>query len=149
MDEVFSGDNFMSLIAFTKGATGLKASNRLATRLDYLVWYAKDADNIKYRQLFTLRNTEIDPSFGWIENQNGERRRLTSEEKSGSVPIQCNVRVFQDVALTKPGPGAKYVIEYQGQQFDPGKRWWGTTKESLQRVIKANKVTDVTQKLSY
>lgn len=143
MDEVFGGDNFMSLIAFTKGATGLKASNRLATRLDYLVWYAKDANNIKYRQLFTLRNTEIDPSFGWIENQNGERRRLSSEEKSGSVLIPPNVRVFQDVALTKPGPGAKYVIEYQGQQFDPGKRWWGTTKESLRRVIKANKVIKV------
>ncbi|BAZ71323.1 DNA methylase (plasmid) [Fischerella sp. NIES-4106] len=140
MDEIFGSDNFISLIAFTKGATGLEATNRLAARLDYLIWYAKDVNNIKYRQLFTLRDTGIDRSFGWVEYQNGERRRLTSEEKSGLTELPPDVRVFQDVALTKPGPGAKYVIEYQGRQFDPGNRWWGTTKDSLQRVINANRV---------
>jgi adenine-specific DNA-methyltransferase len=40
MDEVFGEDNFVSLIAFTKGATGLGASDRLPARLDYIVWYS-------------------------------------------------------------------------------------------------------------
>src|SRR5258707_14583153 len=35
MDEVFGEDNFVSLIAFTKGATGLGSSDRLPALLDY------------------------------------------------------------------------------------------------------------------
>ncbi len=41
MDEVFGEDNFISLIAFTKGATGLGSSDRLPARLDYIVWYSR------------------------------------------------------------------------------------------------------------
>src|SRR6202453_4213510 len=41
IDEVFGEDNFISLIAFTKGATGLGSSDRLPAGRDYIVWYSR------------------------------------------------------------------------------------------------------------
>ncbi|HYR12381.1 MAG TPA: DNA methyltransferase, partial [Longimicrobium sp.] len=63
MDEVFGADNFVALIAFTKGATGLGASDRLPARLDYILWYSRTSGEQKFRQLYTVRSDGIDPSF--------------------------------------------------------------------------------------
>jgi len=51
-----------------------------------------------------------------------------------------NIRYGQDVSLTKPGPGAKYSVAFEGRSFDSGKRWWGTTKEQLQRALKTDRI---------
>jgi adenine-specific DNA-methyltransferase len=50
MDEVFGDDNFISLITVQKMA-GL-ASQHLKGACDYVVWFAKNKERAKYRQLF-------------------------------------------------------------------------------------------------
>ena len=46
------------------------------------------------------------------------------------------MRFGQDVSLTKPGPGAKYDVEYMGRHFNSGKRmvgyYKGTTRARLE-----------------
>ena len=44
------------------------------------------------------------------------------------------------VLMTKPGPGAKFTVEYKGQKYESGKRWWGTTPEGMQNVIKSGRI---------
>ena len=137
MDEVFGEDSHVAMIAFTKGATGLSASGRMPARLDYILWYGKEAGTpVKYRQLYTLKSSGQDSNFPWVILPNGERTRCS--QYGGDLPD--NVRFGQDVSLTKPGPGAKYEIEYVGRQFDSGKRWWGTTKEQLERALKSDRI---------
>jgi adenine-specific DNA-methyltransferase len=63
LDEVFGGNNSVATIAFTKGATGLGASDRLPARLDYILWYSRSPGNHKFRPLFELRSSGIDPNF--------------------------------------------------------------------------------------
>ncbi|MGY4727146.1 site-specific DNA-methyltransferase [Burkholderia pyrrocinia] len=140
MDEVFGEDNFVSLIAFTKGATGLGASDRLPARLDYIIWYSKTPEQQKFRQLYAVRSDEIDPNFNWIQFPDGQFRRMTVEERNGVSPLPEGVRRFGDVSLTKPGPGRKFTIEFRGKKFDSGKRWWGMTEESLARALKTGRV---------
>ena len=140
MDEVFGEDNFVSLIAFTKGATGLGSSDRLPARLDYILWYSRKPENHKFRQLYTLRNGGIDPNFNWLQLPDGQIRRLNPQEKSGEHSLPLNARLFGDVSLTKPRPGRKFEIEFKGQVFDSGKRWWGMTRESLDRALKTRRV---------
>ncbi len=137
MDEVFGEDGHVAMIAFTKGATGLSASGRMPARLDYILWYGKDAGTpIKYRQLYTLKSSGQDSNFPWVILPTGERTRCS--QYGSDLPV--NVRFGQDVSLTKPGPGAKYEIEYVGRKFDSGKRWWGTTKEQLERALKSDRI---------
>lgn len=140
MDETFGNENFICLIAFTKGATGLSASGRLTTRLDYLIQYSKNSEKNKYKDLFILRSSSVDPSFNWVLHENGCRERLTKEQRLGGEEIPAGARVFQDVSLTKPGPGRKFTISFNGSNFDSGKRWWGMPYESLARVLKTGRV---------
>jgi adenine-specific DNA-methyltransferase len=137
MDEVFGEDSHVAMIAFTKGATGLSASGRMPARLDYILWYGKgNGELIKYRQLYTLKNAETDDNFPWAILQSGERFRI----KEGQAELPSGTRFGQDVSLTKPGPGAKYEVDFVGRTFESGKRWWGTTKPQLQRALKTGRI---------
>lgn len=137
MDEVFGEDAQVTMIAFTKGATGLSASGRMPARLDYILWYGKgDGQAIKYRQLYTLKNASADENFPWVITPSGERYRM----KPGQSDFPIGSRFGQDVSLSKPGPGAKFTVDFFGRQFDSGKRWWGTTKGQLERALKSDRI---------
>jgi adenine-specific DNA-methyltransferase len=140
LDEIFGEDNFVSLIAFTKGATGLGSSDRLPARLDYILWYSRKPGGHKFRQLYTLRAHELDPNFNWVQLPDGRFRRITPKQRAGEESLPDGARLFGDVSLTKPGPGRKFEITFKGQVFDSGKRWWGMTPESLERALKTGRV---------
>ncbi|WP_045566964.1 site-specific DNA-methyltransferase [Burkholderia ubonensis] len=144
MDEIFGDENFISQIAFTKGAAGLGASGRVAARLDYLIWYGR-SNKTKYRPLYEIKDAESDQNFAWIEQPDGALIRRSQAEKGSSN----GVRYAQDVSLTKPGPGAKYEIEFQGKRFDSGARWWGTPKVQLERAIKSGRIIRIGNSLRH
>ncbi|MCL4759447.1 MAG: hypothetical protein KJZ96_14005 [Rhodocyclaceae bacterium] len=137
MDEVFGEDGHVAMIAFTKGATGLSASGRMPARLDYILWYGKnDGEAIKYRQLYSLKSSVADENFPWVILPTGERYRVKADETA----FPEGTRFGQDVSLTKPGPGAKYEVDFAGRTFDSGKRWWGTTKPQLERALRTGRI---------
>ena len=144
LDEVFGEENFLSQIAFTKGATGLGATGRVAARLDYILWYGRTATT-KYRPLFEIKDAENDPNFGWVERADG---MLLRRSQANSLASE-RVRYAQDVSLTKPGPGAKYEVEFQGRRFDSGARWWGTPKAQLERAIKSGRIIRIGNSLRH
>jgi len=140
MDEVLGSDNFLSIVAFTKTAGGLESTTRIPARLDYLLWYARNAELVRYVPLYEKRPDDISAGFNQIELDDGSRRSLSAEEKSGAQPLPTGARLFRLDSLTKPGPGAKYTIEVNGKEYDSGRRWWGTPKESLLRLIVVGRV---------
>jgi adenine-specific DNA-methyltransferase len=89
MDEVFGSDNFCSLITFVKTAALL--GDRLSNNHDYIVWYAKNIQEVKYRQLYVPKQerTELG-TFSWIELPDGSSRKkkkvvLTRESGDSKV----------------------------------------------------------------
>ena len=85
LDEVFGADNFVNLITFkkTSGAGSPSGGTEvLAAVSDYLLWYAKDRSEVKYRPLF--REKEIggaaSSAYTYVEETNGTRRRATDDE---------------------------------------------------------------------
>ncbi len=84
MDEVFGSGNFSGLV-FVKKTGGL-GSGGLKSVADYLVWYAKDIEQIKYRPLFKRKELGIGESTGerydQLESPDGsEQRPMTKEER--------------------------------------------------------------------
>ena len=144
MDEVFGDSSFIALIPFTKGAAGLSAANQINARLDYILWYAKHPSDLKFRPLFEKKDQDLG---SWIELPDTTRRRLTREERAGDEALPSDAKLLDDVDLTKPGPGAKYEVEFEGKVFVSGKRWWGTPKESMHRLIRSGKVMHVGKRL--
>jgi len=135
MDEVFGADNFMSIITFAKSGGGLESTSRIAARVDYIVWYAKNKPEAKYQPLYEKRHDALDSGFDMVEFPDGTRRRVTKKEKDEDVQFPDDSKFFMSVTFSKPGPGSKYEIEHGGKVFDSGRRWWGIPKESLKKVI--------------
>ncbi len=135
LDEVFGADNKVGVISFVK-TSGLAVADGLTSAVDYILWYAKDRPNLKARTLFQPRQLDAASSsqYSWIELPNGTRRKLTAEEQRNEAIIPDGARRYRFDNLTKPGPGSKYVFEFEGKKFEPGRRWWGTTPQGMQSL---------------
>ncbi|OWK41027.1 DNA methyltransferase [Fimbriiglobus ruber] len=85
LDEVFGKDNEISLIPFKKtSAVGSFAggTNVLPGTCDYLIWYCKNKQYAKYRQLFIDKDLEGagGEAYKSVEMPDGTRRTAMAEE---------------------------------------------------------------------
>ena len=141
MDEVFGSSNFCSLIPFKK--TGGQSSSALPAVVDYLVWYAKSKENLKYRQLFLEKvpGQEGATNYTWIELNDGTRRPLTNEEqRTWLLPQKC--RVFQAYPMFSEGPSASdRPFVWNGDTYKPSANsHWKTTAPGLQQLADLNRL---------
>jgi len=139
LDEVFGSDNMINLIVFSKTATGLQASKNLSTRLDYLLWYAKEKDKFEMNKIFEDKDP-IKAGYDFVELSDGSIRKISNDEKSNISNLPKGSRLFTSASITKPGPGSKFDFEYKGKVYNSGNRWWGTTEEGLRNVGNINRL---------
>lgn len=91
MDEVFGSDNFINQIGFRTAMT--KPTDRLNNIFDYILWYAKEEKELKFRPLFI-------------------KREYTDEnEIVGTQQIEASV------------PQAIYSFKYKGKTYNPINGW--------------------------
>jgi len=147
LDETFGAENFISLITFrkTSGATG----DFLAGTTDYLLWYAKDRAQAKYRPLFRTKQVGFDDGAAYRNVEiDGERRVMTAKERADAGRLPPSARVFRYDNLTSQsagrakGEGASswFPIEVDGRVFTPGNSRWKTNEEGMQRLVTAGRV---------
>jgi adenine-specific DNA-methyltransferase len=155
MDEVFGAENFVSQITFLKTSSAGSPSGGtrvLATTADFLLWYARDRDHVKYHQLYTPKETggEGSEQYTWLE-VNGVRRRMTSDERMGRVAIPEGARVFRPDNLTSQSgvDKTRFEVEFEGSTFRPGTSVWKTHAEGMERLEQAERLILVGNTLSY
>jgi adenine-specific DNA-methyltransferase len=140
LDEVFGSENFMSLITVRK-TSPLGAAN-LPNISDYILWYAKSKDDVKYRQLLTYKDSGEGSMYTNIELPDGERRSMTSEERKDSRLLPAGARPFRLDNLLSAGytPSCTYDFEFNGELIKAKKSSWATNKDGMTRLIMANRV---------
>jgi adenine-specific DNA-methyltransferase len=108
LDEVFGSDNFVALITIAK--TSSQSSKLLASICDYVLWYAKSKDLMKYRQVYQPKvlGQEGTTQYTWVENSDGRDRRLDTGELANPSSI-TDYRVFACDNLTSQS-GAETII---------------------------------------
>ncbi|MFZ4625336.1 MAG: site-specific DNA-methyltransferase, partial [Rhodoferax sp.] len=150
MDEVFGSENFVALITFKK--TGGQTSNLLAPVSDYLVWYAKDVELVKYHQLFK----EVKAGEGHSTGERYDQALLPSGEvvTVGSLDeVPKGTRFFRHVALSSNRPAKEHEkteFEFEGRKFlPPTNRTWTTTAAGMSRLVNAKRVHAGTRSLNY
>ena len=148
LDEIFGSNNFFGMICFQKVASPLAAENSLPSKLDFILWYAKDISKIKYHKLYIRRPNDISVGYNNIELKDGSRRKLTKKEKVGLEPMPEG-KLFKPIDLFKSGPGSKYEIEVEGKVYDSGKKWWGQTKEDIQKLVNLKRVVPYGNSLTF
>ena len=85
MDEIFGIDNFCSLITFQKTASVSSPeakTNVIGSLGDFVLWYAKSIDHVKYRQIYLEKGIGIGAgsSYKTVMLPNGDTRSIKSEE---------------------------------------------------------------------
>ena len=149
MDEIFGRENFMSLIPFIK--TSSKGEKYLDTINDFLVWYAKDKEKVKFRQLYQPRAQKtIDSAYNWIELPNGEIAKLsTAQLRDNNIP---EGKRFASSALISQSGGinSNFGVTVDGKEFFPSQStFWKTNKEGMQRLREAGRLLPVKNTLAY
>ena len=99
MSEVFGRENHVATIPYR---TTTNPSTRLLPEIgNWLVWFAKDKENVKYHQLYTEARNRRDvidlwQNKVWYEDKDKprERRTLTPQEKADPASIAATGRLF-------------------------------------------------------
>ncbi len=158
LDEVFGSENFIATISYTK--TSGQTSKYLSVTTDYIHWYSKNYDAVKYRPIYAEKKLGEEGSsmYQYLEEADGSRRRLSGDEFKKTQTLPENSRPFRlgDVTsqrLGRPsGEGtAMYFPVNLGKKayLPPGTRGWSTTRDGMSRLIAAGRIIAQGDRLAF
>ncbi|MGQ0715044.1 MAG: site-specific DNA-methyltransferase [Gemmatimonadaceae bacterium] len=154
MDEVFGADHFCGVINFKK-TTGAGSpaigTEVIPATVDYLLWYARDRSQVKYRQLYVPRLGEGWVNYDYVRTADGQYRRMTSEERDDWSKLPDGSRVYRrdNLTSTTAGLGASAPFEFGGRNYSPGRGGWKTSREGLRRLAEVDRLEAYGTTLSY
>jgi len=149
LDEVFGDENFVTLITVWK--TSSQTSTNLASTSDYLVWYARNIAQLKYRELKTPKDPS-NPSSGagdykflWFGNDVRKPVADASEDEKGKF------KIFGPSPTTSQSGSetTRVPIKFNGREFLPGPGGWKTNATGFRRLIAADRIMSRTNSLRY
>lgn len=158
MDEVFGEDNLVSQITFSK--TSAQTARYFPSTTDYILWYANNLEKLKYRA--PLR----EKSFGGLGadryskalDESGKSVNLSSEVVAGFQALPSGLQPYSLGDLTsqrqgrETGEASAMGFQYSlgGVLFKPsGMRGWSTTRQGLDRAVKADRVEPMKTNLRF
>ena len=157
MDEILGAENFVSQISFTKTASAnspVAHLNTLGSVADFILWYAKDIQRIKYRGLFQEKELagQGGSAYRSMLLPSGERRRLKNSEVIDGSVLPQGARIHRIDNLTSPGwsDALSRPVEFRGRAYAlSGNLHWKTTPFGLSRLTKAERVVSSGRSLAY
>ncbi|MDE3103312.1 MAG: site-specific DNA-methyltransferase, partial [Chloroflexota bacterium] len=104
VDEVFGRENAVASIVFR--TTANLVGNYLGRNSDYLLWYARSVEQLKFRKLFDRRTLadDVGQRYTRVELPDGTRRPMTEEERADATRIPAGARVYSHGDLTSQDP---------------------------------------------
>ncbi len=146
MDEVFGAENFASVIAFKK--TTSATSEGLPSIADYLLWYARDRDRMRYRPMYRGKQIGGDGSeqYTWIELADGSRRKAEAAEFDQPP---SGARFFRPDTMTSQRPPGDFPVEIDGKAIRPARGFWKTGVEGMESLKSARRLMLMGSTLCY
>jgi len=144
MDEVFGAANFVVTICFKKKA--YQDALSMAPVNDYLVWYAREKPQLKYRALYTERVFDGDvDKFRKIVSPDGRvESSLGIAEEEIQAKLHAGWRLMRDdyPLVSQDPPAAPQPYEFEGVTYEPtpGRHWSVKWPEGLDRLAEAGRL---------
>ena len=135
MDEVFGSENFVACINF-QTMTPLE-SGHIESVFDYIIWYARDKNQIKYRNLFVPKPLAGNSEFKFCEIETGKYRELSNSELINIDKFDEKHRIFKRSVLESSGftKSCTFPFEFEGRTFIPrGGKSWRTNSEGMETL---------------
>jgi len=158
MDEVFGHRSLVSMIALAK--TAAQTSEYLPNINDYVLWYARDIERLKYRQLLRTKSfrTEGAERYSRGINARGDIEILSKEVTLGLMPLKDDFHAYSLSDLTSQRQGREtgpqsamgFPFMFQEKTFQPSStRGWSTTAQGLGRLVNASRVEIMGNNIAY
>lgn len=149
MDEVFGEGNFVSQITY-RTTTG-KASAALDSTRDFVLWFAKRLDNMKFRRLYYQRYPSDDGNYRFEYMPDGALRTLDSDEVADVDEIASKIRVAAANPLTSQSASETTLFDYSfgAGLFKPGKGGWKTNIVGMEHLRKSSRLHGIGKTLRF
>ncbi|MFE7012130.1 site-specific DNA-methyltransferase [Streptomyces sp. NPDC057651] len=142
MAEVFGPENHVETIAFRKKTMPL-GGRLLEGAYDYIVWFAKDKELVKYRRLFQSQNIQGDSHWNVAVEPDGSKRTMTRAEIDAHQLLPAGTDIAQLIGLYPVGAFDTGIYDYEfgGRTYKlpPGKSW-PSPKPGMDRLALAGRL---------
>ena len=151
MDEVFGDDNFVSeLVSKKSGGMGQAQIDNVN---DFILWYGKDKDAIKYRPLFDLKVLDAGAGLRYrtVQEVNGHTRPIMKSEIENPLSLPPGARVFLGGPLTSEtaSNSTTFDFELNGRKVVLRKGGWKTNLSGMDRLKKAGRLFNTKSFVNY
>ena len=139
MGEVFKPANFISVISVRK-TTSQGTAALLGATTDFIVWYAKDKNRTRYRQLFVPRSDTADDRYDQALLDDGS---VVPSSDLNTLQACPRAKLFRIDNLTSSRPAGKGDVlefEFGGRTYSPGKGTFKTNRAGLERLANAGRL---------
>lgn len=155
MDDVFGSENFVSQIIYTK--TSGFSSDTIGNVADYIVWYAKDIDNVKVRQLFIEHDISTDTHYSSIELEDGTRMAIGEWERQNGCKLNYSnlpkgSKIYMAGSIQSQGNASQpQPYEFEGKVYYPAKdrHWSANYPKGMDRLKELNRIYSTGNTLRY
>ena len=137
----FGDANFVKIIAIQR--TGGLSQTLIPGTTDYVLWYARNIDKVKYRQLYLEKESGGDSLYASIHLPDGTRRRMSPEEKEGN-PLPSGARVFRYTSMESANP--RFEFSFRNKTY---LQRWKTSSPGLLRLGQAERIYSTGNTLQY
>jgi adenine-specific DNA-methyltransferase len=149
MDEIFGDANFISQISLAKTASA--TSDLLPNVADHILWFAKNIEVAKYRQVFQEKTGPESGAgeYKYVIEANGHTRSMTKEEKAGAS-LPSGADLYRPTQTTSQKPPGSDPFSYQDRRFVPSPaQYWKTSIQGLTRLGLAGRLIPRNTSISY
>jgi adenine-specific DNA-methyltransferase len=153
LDEVFGSENFCAEVTVQKtgGASSPSARTSVLPALtDYVLWYAKSREVVKYRQLWVDADRSPEHGYRWIRLPDGGHRSLTAAELRGEQQLPPRARLYKPDNIQSPGSAGEQDFEYQGKVYRPaGNAHWKASLDGMRKLALAGRIHVAKNSIQY
>ena len=143
MDEVFGGNNFLGQLVVQK--TGGFTKKTLSLVEDYVVWYAREKDCVKYRDL--RQDGDLpparDPYYRRVHEPSGRVRFMTKQESEDPSLVPNDCRIFRHGPLNSDGPSSSpKPFKFEGKEYwcNTNRHWTVDPEKDMPRVARSGHI---------
>jgi len=151
LDEVFGSENFIADIYFRKKSIPLGAKY-LETMHDQILFYAKDAEHLKFRHLYEEMDSSMLSSHGpYALYPDGRTAKIKLEDVFSSAH-PTGTQYYRLFSLLAPSysESTVYTFKFEGRTFSsPNRGSWVVSKEKLAVLAKIGRLQPEGDNLSY
>ncbi|MYH29298.1 MAG: site-specific DNA-methyltransferase [Acidobacteria bacterium] len=145
IDEVFGPENLCAQITVLK--TAGQSAELIAGTADYVLWYVKQRVSVKFRTPLIEKSLVTDKAgvYRWVHEPDGRVSRLSERDRLQGRTTS----VFRYDNLTSQRAPGDFPVDFSGKTYGPGKGYWKTGEIGMSRLIRAGRIGQATNSITY